>query len=633
MLLLQAKGIEKSFGATPILKQADLLIREKERIGLIGINGAGKSTLIKILTGYIQPDAGEIHVAKHARIGYLAQDGGLTSERTMWEEMLSVFEHVREMERELRRMEREMGRSEVLSDPTRYQQIMDQYAALQARFEEAGGYGYEARIRGALHGLGLAELPWTETRCSTLSGGQKTRLALAKLLLEEPDLLILDEPTNYLDMDALAWLELTLAQYPGALLVVSHDRYFLDRFAQTIYEIEQGRTTKYTGGYSDYVRQKQAMLAQMEKAYEQQQEEIRRMEEFIRRNIARASTSKRAQSRQKALEKIERIEKPIRSDVAPAVRFETSVTSGRQVLQVENLCIGYNAATPLARHLTFRLERGERVALVGPNGTGKTTLLKTIVGHIPPLDGNVRLGTGVIIDWYDQEQEELDPTSTVLDELWSAHPQLNLTEVRTVLGQFLFQGEDVYKQVKELSGGEKARLSLAKRMLNRANFLLMDEPTNHLDMRSKERLEEALEGYPGTLLFVSHDRYFINRLATRILELTPDGLQSYPGNYDEYLAKRMETTPPSGQNEAKTAEAHREENRKKRQEERRRQQMLAKLEQEIEDLERQRAEIHERLCQPDVYTDPEESRRLQEVLVRVEEMLNEKTDEWAEMAE
>ncbi|MDN4594522.1 ABC-F family ATP-binding cassette domain-containing protein [Polycladomyces subterraneus] len=633
MVLLQAKGIEKSFGATTVLRCADLMIREKERIGLIGVNGAGKSTLVKILIGQIPPDSGELHLAKNARIGYLAQDAGLVSERTMWDEMLSVFEHVRDMERELRRMEKEMGSAEVLSNPARYQQIMDQYAALQSRFEEAGGYGYEARIRGALHGLGLADLPWMETRCSALSGGQKTRLALAKLLLEEPDLLILDEPTNYLDMNALAWLEQTLANYPGALLVISHDRYFLDRFAQTIYEIEQGRTMKYVGNYTDYVRQKEAMLAQLEKAYEQQQEEIRKMEEFIRRNIARASTSKRAQSRQKALEKMERIEKPFRSDAAAAIRFEASVTSGRQVLQVENLCIGYDSATPLARNLTFQLERGERVALIGPNGTGKTTLLKTIAGMIAPLDGNIRMGTSIIMDFYDQEQEELDLASTVLDELWNAHPELNLTQIRTALGQFLFQGDDVYKQVKELSGGEKARLSLAKRMLNRANFLLMDEPTNHLDMRSKERLEEALSGYTGTLLFVSHDRYFINRLATRILELSPDGVRSYPGNYDDYLAKRIEETAESVQNDAKPAEAHREENRKKRQEERRRQQMIARLEQEIEELEQQRAKIHEQLCQPDVYTDPEESRRLQEELERVETALNEKTEEWADLAE
>ncbi len=627
-IIVQLKNIDKFYGGTPILRNVNMYINEKERVGLVGPNGAGKTTLLKVITSEIQRDQGEIYHAKKARIGYLPQDGGLDSEKTIWEEMLSVFEPIRKIEKQLRQLEQQMGSEKVLQDQIQYQRILHQYSQLQETFEKEDGYSYEARIRGALHGLGLGELDWVHTPIPHLSGGQKTRLALAKLLLEAPDLLILDEPTNHLDLEALTWLEQTLSNYTGALLVVSHDRYFLDRFVETIYEISRACVTRYPGNYSAYVKARAEKIALWEKEYEQQQNEIRRMEEFIQRNLARASTTKRAQSRRKALERMEKISAPPKPEKKADIRFSTKTTSGRKVLQVENLAIGYKEeSTPLITSLTFELQRGERVALIGPNGIGKTTLLKTLAGHLPPYSGNVYYGTGVEIDYYDQEQEDLDPTSSVLEELWKDHPTLDQRTIRSYLGQFLFSGEEVFKQVGELSGGEKARLSLAKRMLKQANLLLMDEPTNHLDMNSKEQLEEALLNYPGTLLFVSHDRYFINRLATRVIELHPDGCIDIPGNYDYYLEKKQLSS--STKEHKNTSQKGTE--RKK--EIRRRQRELAQLEEQIEVLEAELEAMKLRLFQPEVYNDYEESRRLQQEMEKIEQELAEKTEQWIHLAE
>ncbi len=630
-IILQLKNIDKFYGGTPILRNVNMYVNDKERVGLVGPNGAGKTTLLKVITSEIQSDQGEIHHAKKARIGYLPQDGGLDSEKTIWEEMLAIFEPIRKIENQLRQLEQQMGSEEVLQDQNKYQRILQQYSQLQEAFEKEDGYSYEARIRGALHGLGLGELDWAHTPIPHLSGGQKTRLALAKLLLEAPDLLILDEPTNHLDLEALTWLEQTLNNYTGALLVVSHDRYFLDRFVETIYEIAATHVTRYPGNYSAYVEARAAKIALWEKEYEQQQTEIRRMEEFIQRNLARASTTKRAQSRRKALERMERISAPPKQEKKAGIRFTTNTTSGRKVLQVENLAIGYeDEESPLISSLTFELQRGERVALIGPNGIGKTSLLKTLAGHLPPYSGKVHYGTGVEIDYYDQEQQDLDPTSSVLEELWNAHPTLDQRTIRSYLGQFLFTGEEVFKRVGELSGGEKARLSLAKRMLQRANLLLMDEPTNHLDMNSKEQLEEALLDFPGTLLFVSHDRYFINRLATRIIELQPDGFIDIPGNYDFYLEKKQLSSSTEKNREKKAAPQKETEQQK---ENRRRQREVAQLEEQIEALEADLEAVKIRLCQPEVYNDHEESRRLQLEMEKIEQRLAEKTEEWVTLAE
>ncbi|MGI6125746.1 MAG: ABC-F family ATP-binding cassette domain-containing protein [Planifilum sp.] len=635
MILLQVHQVFKSYGADPVLEAASLQVKEKERVGLIGVNGAGKSTLLKIIASQIPPDRGKVSIAKKARIGYLAQDSGLDSEQTVWEEALTVFADLREMESRLRRLEQAMGDKALLEDGERYPQLLERYASWQEAYERAGGFQYEARIRGALHGLGLAGIDWHQTRVSDLSGGQKTRLALAKLLLQEPDLLILDEPTNYLDMDALAWLEQTLAAYPGALLVVSHDRYFLDRFVETLYEVERGRVTRYPGNYTDFVRQKAEWIARQEKQYEEQQAEIRRMEDFIQRNIARASTAKRAQSRRKALERMTPVERPPKEGPPAAIRFDVAAPSGREVLEARELTIGYDAATPLAADLTFRIERGERIALIGPNGVGKSTLLKTLAGLLPPLSGRIRFGTGVDLDYYDQEQQTFNPEATVLEEVWNDFPSLNRTTIRSALGQLLFSGDDVFKRVADLSGGEKARLSLCKRMLRRANLLLMDEPTNHLDMRSKERLEKALAEYPGTLLFVSHDRYFINRLATRVWELTPEGIRSYTGNYDAYLEQQKANAekesakkepPPSRRQPATTKGTGDREERLRREE-------AARLEAEIQELEKRIQALQEEMCLPEVLRDPEKGWALKARLEQYEALLAEKTERWVELAE
>jgi ATP-binding cassette, subfamily F, member 3 len=640
-MLLQAKNIEKTFGGNIIFQNVDLKINEGEHIGLIGPNGAGKSTLLRILIRELLPDEGEIHLSKKARVGYLAQNSGLQSEKTVWDELLLPFQELIGMEKQLRLLETEMGKEEVYTRPDIYEKTLEKYSSLQSAFEEKGGYAYEAKIRRALTGLGMGGIDWKATPVQSLSGGQKTRVALAKLLLEEPDLLILDEPTNYLDMDAMSWLEQMLANYPGALLLVSHDRYFLDRLVTIIYELEHHQITRYVGNYSSYVKQKEARWEQQQKLYEKQQAEIKRMEEFIERNIARASTTKRAQSRRKALEKMERIEPPSPRPRKAAIRFEPAVRSGKEILEVKNLTIGYEK--PLIQNLDFRIERGEHIALIGPNGLGKSTLLKTIAGKLPPLSGTWKWGTQVEMDYYDQEQQELNPDLSVIDELWNDHPRLDQTTIRSALGQFLFYGDHVFKKVSSLSGGEKARLSLCKRMLNQANFLLMDEPTNHLDMPSKERLEQALEEFPGTLLFISHDRYFIRRLATRIWELTPDGIRDYQGNYDWYLEKKAleqfedKTAPPAqGTSSAPSrteADAYRKREKEKQRKQKQRRQKLERLEQEIEQLESKIEEIHAKLCDPEIYNDPSASAPLQQKLAKLEEKLEETTNEWADLAD
>ncbi|MDR6227528.1 ABC-F family ATP-binding cassette domain-containing protein [Desmospora profundinema] len=637
MSILQVRNIHKSFGGTVVLDGVQLQVEEKERVGLIGPNGAGKSTLLKIITGRLAADEGEIAIPKSARIGYLAQEYEADSAGTVWDEVMQAFTGLREQEERLRTMEAQMGDEAVLADPDRYQSIMDQYARLQEAFEREGGYDHEARAKGALNGLGLGAVDWKATPVRSLSGGQKTRLALARLLLEQPDLIILDEPTNYLDMDALSWLEHTLESYPHAVLVVSHDRYFLDRIVTVIFEVDRNRITRYPGNYTDYIRQREERLAQWAKEYEQQQAEIKRMEDFVQRNLARASTTKRAQSRRKALERMEKLEQPPSERSRAAIRFETRTRTGKEVLITDGLTAGYRVGRPLIQPVNLRLERGDRVALVGPNGAGKSTLLKTLADRLPPLSGTLRWGTGVELDYYDQEQEELRMEATVLDEVWDAHPRLDQTQVRSYLGQFLFSGDAVFKQVKDLSGGEKARLSLVKRLLNRSNVLLMDEPTNHLDMDSKERLEEALEGFDGTLLFVSHDRYLINRLANRIWEVRDGTIYFHEGNYESFQEQVREREQAKTETASSRSEpSHRESVRDQRQRERearRLQREAEELEREIEQLETEIAHIEEELCKPEIYSHPEKNLPLQEQLAERQQTLSAKTERWAEIAE
>ncbi|WP_066636100.1 ABC-F family ATP-binding cassette domain-containing protein [Desulfolucanica intricata] len=639
MILLQASHISKSFGTDKVLDNVNLAVQEKQRVGLVGPNGAGKSTLLKILTGSLQADTGEIIKPKDVSLGYLSQDSGLNSNLNIWDEMLTVFKEVIAQEKALRELEKKMGAHTGLTvNSSERNKLMEEYANLSEDFRNKGGYGYQAVIRGVLHGLKFKEKAY-DTVINTLSGGQKTRLALGKLLLARPDVLILDEPTNYLDIETMSWLEQYLQSYRGAILVVSHDRYFLDALVEVIYELERGRAARYKGNYSQFIQLKTAQVEQKLKQYKKQQEEIARTEEFINRNIVRASTTKRAQSRRKMLEKMELLEKPI-AQKTTRFTFTISCENGTEVLKVKNLLIGYDKV-PLTGEINFTLERGERAAIVGPNGIGKTTLLKTLTGKLKAIKGTFVTGTNVKLGYYEQEQVKVAGTKQVLYELWDEYPQLDEKDVRTVLGNFLFSGDDVYKNAYELSGGERARLSLAKLMLKKANFLLLDEPTNHLDIYSKEVLEDALIDYPGTLLFISHDRYFLNKIATRVLEFTPDGIRSYPGNYTYFLHKKKELKPASGlQEKAGTGEDFKETAREnyrqqkdaKRQEERRLRK-LRELEKSIIELEAKIAGLEEEIFLPEV------NKNLDLLLEKNKELENSKStlevyyEEWMELQE
>lgn len=637
MILLQAVRIAKSFGARRVLNNMNLIIQEGERAGIVGVNGAGKSTLLKIITGALSPDAGEVIKAKDLSVSYMAQDGGLESGQSIWKEMLSAFTHLIGLEKQLREMEKRMGDPAVVANGKEYRQLLRDYDCLSADFENKGGFEYEANIRGVLRGLNFGDMDYN-TPVNIMSGGQKTRLALARCLLGTPDLLILDEPTNYLDMDNLTWLEQYLQSYRGAVIVVSHDRYFLDTLAKVIYDLDNGGITRYTGNYTSFVRQKTEIQEQQLKAYKKQQEEIARTEEFVRRNIAAKDTTRRAQSRLKTLEKMERVTRP-EKERRVNVSFNVDRPSGREVLQVRDLTIGY-PGTVLARGLNFDINKGERVVLIGPNGTGKSTLLKTIAGLLPPLGGNIRQGSLVQIGYYEQEQQGLHRDKDVLQELWDRYPHMNELDIRKALGGFLFSGDDVNKRVAGLSGGEKSRLALAALMLRKANFLLLDEPTNHLDLPGKEALEGALTGYPGTILFVSHDRYFINKVASRVLELSPGNVISYQGNYDYYQDKktRLQGTVMSGpaKPERSTDTKEKKQYFQKKEEEkqkRKHQREVANLEQSITNQEELISRLEKELEQPEVYQDYHACQQRQSELEQLRAVLHDHMEKWLALIE
>ncbi|MGJ0770328.1 ABC-F family ATP-binding cassette domain-containing protein [Enterococcus avium] len=603
MILLQANQIARYFGADTLFENIHLEVASKARIGLAGRNGAGKSTLLKIIANIEAPDVGQVIKNKQATLGYLAQDTGLDSTETIWNEMLKAFDTVRQMEARMRDVEVAIG--ETPESDSRYTSLLKEYDQLQHDFNEQNGYGYENEIRSVLHGFKFDE-SFYDKEISTLSGGQKTRLALARMLLVKPDILILDEPTNHLDIETLAWLEDYLQGYSGALLIVSHDRYFLDRVVNEIYEISRHKIRHYTGNYSRYLDLKAAQLASDWKAYEKQQVEIEKLEDFVARNLVRASTTKRAQSRRKTLEKMDRLDRPDGKEKSAKFMFDIDKVSGNVVLQVEEAAIGYEET--LSEPIDLDIRREDAIALVGPNGIGKSTLLKSLIGQIPFIKGTPHFGTNVTVGYYDQGQADLHGNKTILAELWDEHPTTPEKDIRNVLGGFLFSGEDVEKTIPLLSGGEKARVALAKLSMNKENFLILDEPTNHLDIDNKEVLENALIDYQGTLLFVSHDRYFINRIANKVIELSPEGSKLYLGDYDYYLEKKKEEEEIA-ELQAKEA-APVEAPKKKFYQDKEQQKLIRSLRRKIEAIEEtlstldeEIAELEIQMSQPDILND------------------------------
>ncbi|WP_269719610.1 ABC-F family ATP-binding cassette domain-containing protein [Bacillus cereus] len=642
MILLQVNGLSKLYGAETILTNIKLEVQTKDRIALVGRNGAGKSTLLKIMAGELSHDGGEIIKPKDVSMGYLAQNTGLETSLTIWDEMLTVFTHLQQMETKLRRLEQEMGKEENFSNAAIYEKLLADYDQLQLDYKDQGGYQYEADIRSILSGLGFP-VETHQTTISTLSGGQKTRLALGKLLLTRPDLLILDEPTNHLDIETLTWLEQYLQGYPGAILIVSHDRYFLDKLVTQVYEISNKESRRFVGNYSKYLDSKSALYEQEMKRYEKQQDEISKLEDFVQKNIARASTTKRAQSRRKQLDRMEVLTKPLGDSKSASFHFDIEKQSGNDVLQVKDATIGYYQE-PIIEHVNMRLTRGDSVALVGPNGIGKSTLLKSIVNKLQLLHGNVAFGSNVSVGYYDQEQANLTSSKRVLNELWDEYPLQPEKEIRTILGNFLFTGDDVLKPVSSLSGGQKARLALAKLMMQKSNLLILDEPTNHLDLNSKEILENALIDYPGTLLFVSHDRYFINRVTTTVVELSTEGAQEYLGDYDYYVDKKNEMIERAAfeqqeqqENQAPVQKTVAQEKlnyleeKERKQLERQRTRKIEELEQNIVGLEDEIATLEDQLCLPEIYADYEKASEITTKKQTLQEQLEACMAEWEEM--
>ncbi|HEV0562081.1 TPA: ABC-F family ATP-binding cassette domain-containing protein [Streptococcus pneumoniae] len=631
MIILQANKIERSFAGEVLFDNINLQVDERDRIALVGKNGAGKSTLLKILVGEEEPTSGEINKKKDISLSYLAQDSRFESENTIYDEMLHVFDDLRRTDKQLRQMELEMGEK----SGEDLDKLMSDYDRLSENFRQAGGFTYEAYIRAILNGFKFDESMW-QMKIAELSGGQNTRLALAKMLLEKPNLLVLDEPTNHLDIETISWLENYLVNYSGALIIVSHDRYFLDKVATITLDLTKYSLDRYVGNYSRFVELKEQKLATEAKNYEKQQKEIAALEDFVNRNLVRASTTKRAQSRRKQLEKMERLDKPEAGKKAANMTFQSEKTSGNVVLTVENTAIGYDGEV-LSQPINLDLRKMNAVAIVGPNGIGKSTFIKSIVDQIPFIKGEKRFGANVEVGYYDQTQSKLTPSNTVLDELWNDFKLTPEVEIRNRLGAFLFSGDDVKKSVGMLSGGEKARLLLAKLSMENNNFLILDEPTNHLDIDSKEVLENALIDFDGTLLFVSHDRYFINRVATHVLELSENGSTLYLGDYDYYIEKRAtaemsQTEEASTSNQAKEASPVNDYQAQKesQKEVRKLMRQIESLEAEIEELESQSQAISEQMLETN---DADKLMELQAELDKISHRQEEAMLEWEELSE
>ena len=632
MIILQANKIERSFAGEVLFDNISLQVDERDRIALVGKNGAGKSTLLKILVGEEEPTSGEINKKRDLSLSYLAQDSRFESSNTIYDEMLYVFDDLRKTEKSLRQMELDMGETTGAD----LEKLMQDYDRLSEEFRQAGGFTYEADIRAILNGFKFDESMW-QMKIEELSGGQNTRLALAKMLLEKPNLLVLDEPTNHLDIETIAWLENYLVNYSGALLIVSHDRYFLDKVATITLDLTKHSLDRYVGNYSSFVEQKEQKLLTEAKNYEKQQKEIAALEDFVNRNLVRASTTKRAQSRRKQLEKMERLDKPEAGTKSAHMTFHSDKTSGNVVLTVEEAAVGYDDQI-LSEPINLDIRKMNAVAIVGPNGIGKSTLIKSIVGQIPFIKGEARFGANVEVGYYDQTQSKLTPHNSVLDELWNDFKLTPEVEIRNRLGAFLFSGDDVKKTVGMLSGGERARLLLAKLSMENNNFLILDEPTNHLDIDSKEVLENALIDFDGTLLFVSHDRYFINRVATQVLELSEEGSTLYLGDYDYYLEKKAELEAlAAAQVEAVAVSSMEEVTGNDYHLQKQNQKELRKITRRIEQLEAEMEELDQKI---QAITETMHSTNDAEDLVQLQSELDQLTiqqeavmEEWAELSE
>lgn len=638
-MILSCNNISKSFGTDVIIKSCSFNIEDHEKAAIVGINGAGKSTLLKIITGIEPADTGLVTLAKDKTLGYLAQQQNLGSDNTIYDELLSVKQYILDMEKELRSIEKRMN----TADGDELENLMKKYSDLNHRFEMENGYAYKSEITGVLKGLGFSEDDFS-LNVNTLSGGQKTRVALGRLLLAKPDIILLDEPTNHLDMESIRWLENYLLNYNGAVLIVAHDRYFLDKIVSKIIELDNGVATVFSGNYTDYAAKKAILRNMKLKEYLNQQREIKHQEDVITKlkQFNREKSIKRAESREKMLDKIEIVDKPQKLNDKMNIKLEPNVVSGNDVLTISGLSKSFDDVT-LFDNIDIEIKRGERVALIGNNGTGKTTILKLINGIIEPDSGSIYLGAKVNIGYYDQEHHVLDPDKTIFDEIRDAYPDLNNTQIRNTLAAFLFTNEDVFKYIRDLSGGEKGRVSLAKLMLSNANFLILDEPTNHLDIVSKEILENALNNYTGTVLFVSHDRYFINAAATRIIELSNKTVVNYIGNYDYYLEKRdiLSAKPINTVSSADIEHAKKAADSKASwQEEKVKQAQLKKIKNELKRTEERIANIEERIDKLDnMYADPaisSDTAKLMEIHTEKEELskeLDKLYDRWGELTD
>ena len=632
-MLIQLNNVTKNFVVNEIFSNVKMEINDKDRVAIVGRNGAGKSTLLKIISGELSFDSGERTISKNTTIGYLSQEFIVREDLSIYEEMITCFDEIISLEANLEKLSYELTPENIENDPG----LLDRFDRLQNEVLTHKDYHYKSKIESVLYGLDFTKDVF-DKKISTFSGGEKTRLSMAKLLLSEPDLLILDEPTNHLDMENVAWLENYLSSYNGAIVIVSHDRYFLDKVVNVVYNLEFGKLKKYVGNYSKFLKQYEEDYEKQLKEFTSQQKDIKRLEEFVQKNIARASTSKMAKSRQKVLDKMELIDNPKKDDKAANIEFNIKEQSGRDVLMIENLKVGYDGKQ-VGNAYNFSVYKGDRIAIVGRNGIGKSTLIKTIAKKQNAIGGSVHYGSKVSLGYYDQKQAEFESSKTILNELWDEYPLMKEAEVRTVLGRFLFRGDSVLKIVRDLSGGEKARLQLAKLMLEKNNLLVLDEPTNHLDITSKQVLEDALENYEGTIVFVSHDRYFINKIANKVLDITGDDYSIYLGNYDYYLEKREQELIAKKLKEEKTAEVQekvandyalgKEEKKRIRKLERTREELLEK----IESLEEKVTIVNNELTKEEVYTDAIKVQEYNEELRSLNQEIEDLNNTWLEIEE